>query len=361
MKRMIGLLLAVSLCVALILPASAATSNTQGFDDYGGYTDTKIEYSFLIDKSALVYGGDVDLGFDYEDDFFAGSAVYIPLGAYDTEATGDSGETIATDKQIKNDKVTLSYKLLRGEQYVESVTLVSAKKEKLKDLPAGMYAKIQYSGDYISFTSTNIAVRLVLSVAGVSYPDTTVTFRCNLINRAESITENTVHGALTPVQFKVGRSFNGTPTFDFGEGVRYTVKVKANDRYYLNLDRSENAALKKMYPDSYLEFYSFKGAYDTFPQIGTLEIPINESKFKEKKTGAQLYVYELNGNTLKALKNTVSYNPKTKKLTIRTKSLNSYVLSSRALMKNVDKNADEDILRSGYASEEEPSTSVASK
>lgn len=250
-KKIIALFLIATLSFGLTAHAAAASDAPQGFDDYGGYSDTKTEYSFLIDNSVLVYGGEAEEDFTYLDEFYAGSAMYVPVGAYNTEGKG-ADEKIATDKQIKNDKVELSYKVINGASCVETVELVSGKKEKIKDLPAGMYAKIKYTGDYLELGRTTVKVRLVLSVGGISYQDTAVTFSCKLMNRKEDITKNSVYGAITPAQFKVASNYWGEATFDFGGNIRYTARVKAREVYYLNLDQTPDAAITEMYPDAYL-------------------------------------------------------------------------------------------------------------
>lgn len=362
MKKIVRLLLCAALCAVLALPAVGAD---QGFTDTGGYSDTKVEYFFMCEDSVLLYNGETDPDFTYLDNFYAGSSLYVPVGAYDTAKTGVK-EAIATDKQVKDDKVELSSMVLLGKDFVDSVTLVSAKKEKLKELPAGMYAKIKYTADYFSLSQSRVSVRLVLSVNGASYQDTAVTFQCNLMNRSEDITRNSVYGALTPTQFRAASNYSGEATFDFGGGVKYTARVKAKEKYYLNLDRTPDPAVQELYPDAYMEFYNFKGEYDTFESAGRLEIPVNEQKFKEKKTSAQLYIYEIKGDKLIAQSNSVSYDAANKKLIFTKRILGSYVLSSRPLMRTVTKSGNGDILRSGYAdssalSEEEESAADSGK
>lgn len=365
MKKLLGCILAAVMLVSVSMPTQAYMYDWYRWQDWfdydGAYTPTrKTQYRFMADGSQLVFAKEI------EDDFhtafpsivFAGSDVYLPIAALEpgTGDDDDGGETkesleeqIATDKQIKNDNVSISYKVMQGgEGVVDDVTLVSAKKEKLKELPAGMYAKIELADDHISLARVRVAVRLVLSVNGISYQETAVTFRCELQNRVEMIARNSVYGALMPTQFHT-TYYSGEVTLDFGDKVRYTSKVAPRSRYYLNLSRLQYEELKAMYPDGYMECYSFLGGHDKFEAVGTLQIPINLSKFKEKKTNAEVYIYTVQGKTLTALDLTgASYDRATETVSIRTNQLHNYILSSRPLLKDVTDDQF-NILRSGYA------------
>ena len=345
-KKFLSCMMCAALCIGLTTPALARGT---GFSDVGGYSDSKMEYTFMVEDSIMVFSKDADPDFTYLDEVYSGSSLYVPIGVCDTTAN-DPVEVVATDKNIKNDSVQLSYKVLQGYDYVSNVTLVSGKKEKITGLPAGSYAKVEFTNDYLPLTKTRVSVRLVLSVNGVSYQDTGVTYNCNLLNRSENISKNSVYGALVPSQFKVSSNYRGEATFDFGNNIKYTGRVLPGRKYYLNLDRTVNLALDEMYPDAYMEFYNFKGDNDTFASVGKLEIPVNKAKFKEKKTQSQVYAYELVGDRLTALtKNDLTYDSQAGKLILETQTLGSYVLSSRALMKNISDSSEEDILRSGYA------------
>lgn len=354
-KKAICFLLTLLLAAALAVPASAYVQ----FDDTGGYTETTTLYNFITDQSALLYNGQLDFDYDFMGKVWAGSVLYIPIGAFDTTEK-DPEEELASEKLVKNDNVQLSYKVLQGIEYVDEVTLVSSKKEKLKALPAGMYAKIRYTNNFLPLNKSRVSVRLVLSVNGVSFQDSAITFNCDLQNREEYINRNSIFGALVPAQFRVNLQYKGEASFDFGEGVKYTARVTGGKKYYLNLDRTPKEPFSDLYPDAYLEFYDFRGNNDTFASVGKLVIPVHKEQFKEKKTKAEVYAYEVVGAELKALtKEDIRYNSQENTLTLRTQTLGSYILSSRALMKEVAGSGEEDILRSGYAASlEEPSDST---
>lgn len=349
-NKILCCVLAAVLCAPLSTAVSASWTGN-GFIDYGGYTETSTEYTFNTEESVMVFAKEVLDDYDYYDAdiVYAGSDLYVPIYAFDTTADSPT-EIIATDKQVKTDNIQVSYKALQGRDCVDSVSLVSGKKEKIKDLPAGMYAKVSFTRTYFQTGKTKLSIRLVLSVNGVSYQDTAVTFGCNFRNRQESIDKNSVYGALSPAQFKASSRYNGEASFDFGDNIKYTGRVSNGRQYILSLDRSVDTTIKEMYPDAYLEYYNFRGDNDTFSSVGTLEIPINQSKFKEKKTRAEVYAYEVVGNRLTALtKDDISYNAKTGKVYLETQTLGNYLLSSRALMRNLNGSSEEDILRSGYA------------
>lgn len=356
-SKFIRIFLAFCLTLSLTAPAAASSVTL----DQGGYTDTAIIYTFLLDQGALIYNKKLNLDYDLADVIYSGSDLYIPIGYYDPEAD-DTDDKIAAEKQIKNDNVQVSYKVMQGRDHVDSITIVSSKKEKLKELPAGMYVKISYTRNFLPLYKTRVSVRMVLSVNGVSYQDTAVTIEADLQNREEYINRNSVFGALTPSQFQVSNRYFGESSFDFGEGVKFTGRVGAGKRYYLNLSREDNPRLTEMYSDAYLEFYNFMGTNDTFASTGRLIIPVDTAKFKANKTKAQVYGYEIVGDQLRALTlDEISYQPATGNLTLLTRSLGSYVFSNRALIKDVYGNAGADLLRSGYAKTVEPEEESSSE
>lgn len=341
MKQTCALLLCSALCVIFPLDAFAAS----GFSEVGSYTDTKNQYYFDTDAAVLVYNKEAETDPDY-DKIWAGSDLYIPVYVY---PNGEGNGEIASDKLIKSDSVGVSAKVTRGTQYVGDVTIVDGKKLKIDDLPAGAYARIPFSADYQNLAKTTVSVRLVLSVKGVSYQETRATLNVNLSNRVEEIAANSVYGAQKPTQFKVASNYNGDATFDFGENIRYTAKVKAGKKYYLNMQRTANEAITDMYPDAHLEFYSFSGKDDAFESKGKLEIPVKRDQFKDKNGSTSLYAYRVDGSKLVALgEGDITFNSKADKLTIHTDSLDNYVLANRALMATVNENT-ENILKTGYA------------
>jgi hypothetical protein len=397
-KNLTSLLLSMVLAVGLAVPASATA--WAGFPDEGEQTPTMTAYSFWtqvaevpteptseattattgpteptadigptgsteppaptdpppppppptpVTGPVLVYNKLVDLYPVFDSPFLAGSDLYIPIAVTDT-ADPTAGTVLATDKNIKSDAVTVSYKVIAGADYVDAVTLVSGQKEKQPGLPAGMYAKIELANTYMPLDRSQLSIRLVLSVNGVSYQRTAVTVNCYLRNRLENIESSSVFGALLPMQFRISPRYGGDVSFDFGEGVSYTGTVSPNKRYYLNLDRTEKVNFAETYPGAYLEYYDFRGNNDTFASVGQLQIPVDTANFKEQKTSTELYVYEVLGDRLSSLgQNAVSYDYRTGKVTINAMTLGSYILSSRPLMQEVQSSKQWDILRSGYA------------
>lgn len=343
MMRKTGALLLLCAVFCLCFPPDASAA--AGFSDVGSYTDTKNQYYFDTDEVVLVYNNEAETDPDY-DKIWAGSDLYVPVYVYPDRS---NQEEIATDKLIKSDSVTVSAKVTHGAQYIGDVTLVDGKKRKLDDLPAGIYARIPFTGDYANLGKTSVTMRLVLLVNGLSYQETRVTLNCTLQNRVENIITNSVFSAKKPAQFKAGKGYNGDAAFDFGDNIRYTARVTAGKSYYLNLQRTPNKAIADMYPDAHLEFYNFMGKEDSFASSGKLEIPVKRDQFKDKNGAASIFAYRVDGDNLTALeKGDITFNSKTDKLTIYTDSLESYVLSNQALMKTVNPNND-NILKSGYA------------
>lgn len=338
MRRAIILFLAV-LAAAWPLSVYAAT----GFSGWNGGTGTERSYYMDTDGAFLIYNKELAEYVD-PDEIYAGSDLYIPLMV----EPQDADAAIATAKQVKDDEVSLSFKALRGENYVGDAEIIDSKKLKRNDIPAGSYIRIPFLTNYDGAEPATVRVQVVLSVHGVSYQDTRMTFECKLVNRAEEIDSNSVYGAKKPTLLKVSRSYRGDATFDFGNNIKYTVGVKPSQRIYLNLSREPNETVAAMYPGAYLDFYSFLGESDKFDEAGELQIPIDRQKFTPKNGPTAVYVYRVKGETLESIgTDQLFYNRQKSVLTMLTPSLDEYVLSNQALMKTV--NEEDDILRSGYA------------
>lgn len=344
---MLKRIIPVVLSVIYLSFAVYAADEVLGFDpDEGHLTETANEYFFSGAEAIIVDNKEVFTDPIYSA-IVAGSDVYLPIYVYP-----DGGRTSvqATDKMIKTDNVTISSKVLVGKDYVGNIELVDGKKLKLKGVKAGAYARIPLVSNYDKTGRSLVTLRLVLSVNDVTYERTQVSLKCKVMNRETEIDKNSVYGAKTPAQFHVHRDYSGEVTFDFGGNIKYTAKVKAGKTYYLNLSKEPAAEIKEMYPDAYLEFYNFLGDRDTFSSTGTLEIPVNRSKLSKKGTAPSLYVYRVDGKSLTALgSGSVSFNSKTDKLSVHTKTLGSYVLSNVPLLKEISGAPDGDILKSGYA------------
>lgn len=343
LKKIISVILAVLLCTPVIASAEALF---YGFEDAGGTTETTNAYYLEVYEAVLVENNETYTKFDYEG-IYAGGYILLPLKVY----VGTSKSPVpVTDKMIKNDKLSFSYKVMRGTQYVDELTIVDGKKLKLPDVPAGAYVKIPFKNEYPMEGRTTISIQFVLAVNGITYQYTQTTLNCRVKSYVTNIRRNSVYGAKSPSLFKVDSRYSGEATFDFGDEIKYTAKVKKNGVYFLNLSREPNADIVAMYPGAYLDFYSFIGKQNTFSSTGKLEIPIDISKLGKKGEPPSLYVYRIDGSTLTSLSTgVVAFDGKAGKLTVNTKTLDSYVLSNQPLGRTVTA-AESDIIKSGYAS-----------
>lgn len=347
LKKIISLTLAALLCAPIFANSAAIY---YGFENAGGLTETQNMYYFEETEAILVENKEAftDSNFDFEG-IYAGSYMLVPIKVY---VDGADKPSDVTDKMIKNDKLTFSYKVMRGPQYVEELTIEDGKKLKLKDVPAGAYVKIPFVRDFASEGKTAISIQLVLAVNDITYQYTQITLNCRLKSYVTDIRRNSVYGAKSPTLFRIDKRYSGEATIDFGDEIKYTGKVKKNDVYFLNMSREPNKDITAMYPKMYLDFYSFLGDRDYFPSTGKLEIPVKASNLGKKGVEPSLYVYRIDDLTLTALSTgVVSYDAVAGKLYIYTRSLDNYVLSNQPLSRTVT-SADSNILKSGYAAEE---------
>lgn len=350
MKKTVVLLLAAALTLGIPLRAGAI-----GWERGGNVysSNNGVQFAFLEDESVVVYNKDLQQDPDYEE-IYTGSAIYVPLTYYDEES---EAEGRATFKQIKDNNVTVSYKAVRGASYIEGVELMDGKKDKIKGMESGAYAKIQLSTTYTGTGYGYLDVRLVLAVNRVGYQETEVELVANVKNWEQDIRDNTVYSALVPTAFKVDSFYDGEATFDFGDKIRYTAQVKRDAKYMLNLDRTPDYDLDLLYPKAYMEFYNFLGNLDTFASVGRLEIPINKSKFKGEDGQPRVYAYEILDGQLRAIgSGTAAFDSRNSKLTLSTQTLGNYVLSNQKLLQEVPEDNDQ-TFQSGYA---EPGESASS-
>ncbi|MDL2234508.1 hypothetical protein LJC63_13160, partial [Ruminococcaceae bacterium OttesenSCG-928-L11] len=338
MKRLhIHKWLAVLLALAMVWGGAVPAFAYDGILRWGDYSDTKQAFAFEPSEMVLVYNGEAYLDVDFET-IWPGSDLYIPVYTYDNsdDAPDDNDPVAASDKDIKNHSVTVSYKASMGDQYISGVELVNGKKAKVKGLESGVYAKISFNTDYTGSAHTTIKMSIVLSVKKASCPETLTSMQMSMINRQVNIDRDTIYTAQSPIQFYAMKQYGGGATFDFGSNVKYEATVAKGKRYYLNLDRSAQSAIADMYPDAYIEYFNFIGDRDTFEKTGKLQIPINRAKFTPKgTTKAQVFVYEVQKNKLVSLNESVlSFDAKKNILTLKTKTLNNYILVNQALFKD---------------------------
>jgi len=358
MKKLLSVLIVALVLAGISVPALASASSTayRGFTRWGAFSDSRVSFGFEPDETVTVYNGEAQ----DENDFYrviTGSTVYIPIhrmtpGSSTASPTVASQSTLATDRDIRDNQIELAWIPKQGERYINSVTMIDGRRERVDGLTAGTYAKIDLNNSYSGQGTAVIELDLVLSVRRLSHPETQISLRMSMVNREVTINRSTVYTAQTPTQFNVARNFTASNvTFDFGSGVQYTVRVQPQDRYFLHLDRSQDRHIADMYPDSYLEYYNFLGDRDTFSRNGELNIPINRSRFIPSGADRpQVYVYQVDrGNTLRALgERDLTFDSRRDILTITTNSLGYYVLSDIPLHRIID-DEEEDVIYVGYA------------
>ncbi len=157
-RRVASAFVAALLLLAAPLPAYAAG---EGIDGPADYANANKPYGFMHGDTQIVYNGEIS--WQWLDEVYAGSAIYVPIGILNEEEDNSSSQeeeeaSAATDKDIKNDKVEVSWNATRGGEYVTGVTIVDARKEKIEDLPTGAYAKIQLTENFNSIGKTRVTV-----------------------------------------------------------------------------------------------------------------------------------------------------------------------------------------------------------
>jgi hypothetical protein len=351
LRRALTATMAAICALLLALPATASLTVrpsedtiAYGFSYDNSYTNTANMYTFYPDYAFTLYSKEVDLSpyYQYLD---PGTEVYLPIFV-----APDGGDDIpATEKNMKNDNVSVSYKILNGAEYVGEIVTEDIKRLKLKDVENGVYVKIPLAANYDLISATQIHIKLKISVNNVTYDYTEITFRARVRNETVEITHNSIYGARNPSLFK-GRRYSGEASFDLGENVVYHGGINSDSTYFLSLSREPSADLSAMYPDTWLDYYTFLGDRKTFTKIGTLVIPVNRANLARRGETPELYVYRVDGLSLTALgAGVVSFDTNNNRLFIRAKPRESYVLSIKALLKEITPDSSGNVLRSGYA------------
>ncbi len=339
-------ILAFALAVSLLLCAPANAAAYDGFSNDYGYTDTKNEYIFQPDFAFSYFNKEVEDD-PWYDEISPGTEIYLPLYV---NVGGDAEDDVpVTAKMVKDDNVTINHKVVSGADYVGKVELVDIKSLKLKDVTAGMYAKIPLARNYDRTGSSAIDVRLKISVNSVTHDYTEIELDGRIRNQITSIPHDSIYGAAVPGMFR-SYSYTGEASFDFGGEIIYDGHVRRGESYFLNLSREPVPDIAAMYPGAWLDFYSFLGGNKTFDKIGELKIPVNRNNLARRGQTAELYVYRIDGPYLTALgAGVASFDPNTNRVTIRAKTLENYVLSNTALLQQITPDMNNNILRSGYA------------
>lgn len=340
MKKILRGIMPAVLIFMLSMPVHAI-----GFNTDGEPSSSDPSFGFNSDNAEIVYKGDINF-VDGFSSVIAGSRIYIPI------ITDAHSLENATTGDISSNKVKVSYKALKGGEYIDKVTLTG--NDGVEGLDNAAFARIDISEEYPLTAAGTVEMRLVLSVKDIGYPETEIKLNFRIKNNNQTINRDSVYTVYTPTTFKVTANYGGSATFDFGDGINYTAKVTKKSSYYMNMSTKQNDEIVDMYKDiykkkSHFEFYDFLGNTNTFASLGTLKIPLDKTKFAPKKNEKpKIYVYEIEGSTLKSLgKETVSFDSNKDILSIKTKTLSSYLLSSQPLLKEVDDSGD--ILQFGYA------------
>jgi hypothetical protein len=345
--------------LALLLAASPVFAYPSWYDDDARFNNDDGGFSYNTNYTSTdnMYVFEPEYAFSYfnkvvqDDPDFGyvepGTEIYLPL--YVNVGGLADEDTLATEKLLKEDGVTINYKVLAGADYVGPLELLDIKKMKLKDVPSGVYVKIPLARNYDRTNAYDVHLRIKLSVNNVTYDESEVDLKVRIRNPINTISYDSVFGAALPSLFRsVGHT--GAVTFDFGGKITYDGYVRSSQSYFLNLSRDPVANLSVMYPDAWLDFYTFLGNYKTFDRIGELKIPINRANLAKRGAAPELYVYRVSDNELTALgAGVASFDAKTNTLLVRAKTLESYVLSNKALLQQITPDVNNNILRSGYA------------
>jgi hypothetical protein len=341
-------LAAVIFAIILILSAPAAALARTGIWGVGFISNTNPGYGIDDYEVLFAYNNQIDRQL-YFNEIYPGSAIYIQLIAVD-----DTNVTIrpATDKQVKDDRVTVSYKASWGGDLIDSVSIVDIKRERLRNLPSdaeGMYIKVKVAESYFSTRETIVQLKIVLSVNRIAYQETEFDLAFDLMNRMIRINRDSIYGAQVPTMFEA-RGYSGEATFDMGGGVTYTARVRDGQRYIIDYTTEPVSGVSAGNPGGYLEFHRFRGG-PAFASTGKLDIPVNTDNFIEDGS-PQIYVYEINDGRLTALGgDDVSFRGGL--LSVYTSVLVEYVLSSRSLLRETP-GPNENIIQTGYASDGQP-------
>jgi hypothetical protein len=322
-KQITALLLAV-----VLMSFFTTTAFAWGITGSGEFADAAKRYGF-VDDAKIVYNGEISYQ-DY-DEVYVGSAIYIPIGIQDD----DGNVTHATAQNIKKDKVSVSHKVTRGARHVTGVSIVDGGKEKISGLDKGAYVKVQLTDSYSGTGTANIEVKLVLVINRMAHQETEIELYCTMENRTVYIDYDTVYGAQLPTLFEVGYHYNGEATFDMGNDVRYTARVKARQKYIIDYDTQTNEEIAARYPKNNLEFHNFKGERTTFASNGKLELPLDSATYYKNRQ-YKAYAYKISGNTLVPMDSNIS---KDGILTLYTRTLESYVISDVDLLNLKDDQA----------------------
>lgn len=289
MRKLFIAVLTLTFAFATPLAAFASLNNDVGIWGYNDFSDsTPVYYRFGDEEEAVFIFDGVIVPFQYWDEVLPGSSIFIPI----IIENPNGAESIATERQIRDNNVTISHVVAHGSSLVESVQMVDGRRDRINGLAPGMYARIVFANHHTGMYPAHVVVNMVLNVHRVSYPYTEIEVGVNLLNHIIYIDRSTVFGARIGTLFNVQPGFSGGVVFDMGGGVRYTAMVSAPNRYLIDFTTAPIEGIAEAYPDAHIEFRRFLGNNAVFASYGLLEIPINEDDFAVRGGRPQIFVYE---------------------------------------------------------------------
>ena len=376
MKKLLCVLLALVLAAAMPIGASAywddwasweewyawahghaydgapdwwSNRNNVGIWGFGGFSHSTPAFRLGAEsESEIAFDGILERDADWTH-VIPGSTLYIPLAIENADGT----LAIATDRQVRDHRVTISYMVAQGSRYVQSVELIDTRRERITGLAAGMHVRIVYSEQTQNLSPVNVIVNVALNVNRIYQTDTEIEVGVNLVNHDVIIDRTSVFGARVPTAFQAAHNFSGEATFDMGGGVRYTGRVSASERYLIAYTSTPIADIVDANPDAHLAFHRFLGGQATFAGTGQLQIPINLSNFVDANGNPQVFVYEIQRGSynLVAISNGISLDRRAGILTLQTNRLTEWVISNQSLQRTAAHD-DGGILQAGFAGED---------
>jgi hypothetical protein len=341
------------ICIAVVF--SVQTVCHARFTDFGGWSREGNVHRFMFDTrgAVLVYS-------DAEYDNFSypigggrgirpGSALYIPILTDNPDENRDSDVATIANLRLSSERVTLSHRATRFVVRAE-IYDVGANEAERFGLSPGAHLRVEFSPTLESVSHASFSAQFVLVFNGIADQQTMIRIEDFLLNRDVTISSNSVHSVLSPTVFITTSRYSGEAVFDFGDGIRYSTHVGRESRHYLALDTSPIQSVQDMSRRTHMRFYSFPGDFNTFERVGTLEIPIDREAFRARRNDpTRVFVYKYTSGSLTAIDpSELSFDSERDVLTIRTRTLENYVLSAAALLREVDESAD-NIIQSGYA------------
>lgn len=323
MKKLLSLSLASAMVLAASTTAFADISFTSTSSDRADWPN-----EFGFGGKIIVMNDKTHTATDLESannlQVAPGDSIYMPLYHNVTAVVGESGPTIGESGEAttgvipykgnvdKNWKINFVEK---SKRFIETAEFYKADSDDTNLLRNAVYVKLTAVEVLDSVNKEDFNFGVNVSEKGSQKKTKQVYVKGEFSNPISANPvdfewTNTVEG---PTVFEVGKNDDGTATFEFEDGVVYSVKMFGEEKVLLNLSRTHDKNLMTQY-DTDLQFYNFNGSNDAFSAVGTLSIPSDE----------EVYVYEMK-NGLKPVEYT--YNENNEALEIKTRVLGNYVVS----------------------------------